>query len=84
MAVIQKEIELAGSKGKVRKIAFFDSGSTYSYIYSDLARKLGIIESLPEVIDLRTAKEGESLKTKERVSLDFHIDGYRFSELRLI
>lgn len=27
-----------------------------------------------------TAKEGEVIEAKERISLDFHMDGYRFSD----
>ncbi|MEW6041962.1 MAG: retropepsin-like aspartic protease [Elusimicrobiota bacterium] len=80
MAIIQKEIELAGSKGKIKEIALFDSGATYSCIRKELAEKLEIIVSLPEPIELGTAKEGEKLKANERISIDFHLNGYRFSD----
>jgi predicted aspartyl protease len=80
MAIIQKEIELAGSKGKEKAIALFDSGATYSCIKREVAEKLGIVELLPKPLELVTAKEGEKLIAKERVSLDFYLNGYRFSD----
>ncbi|MEW6684894.1 MAG: retropepsin-like aspartic protease [Candidatus Edwardsbacteria bacterium] len=84
MAGIQKEIELAGSKGKERVIALFDSGSTYSCIRLDIAEKLGIVEHLPEPLTLATAKNGESLEVEERITLDFRINGYRFDDLFMV
>jgi predicted aspartyl protease len=80
MAVIQKEIELVGSKGRTKEVALFDSGATYSCIRREIAEKLEVILTLPEPLDLSTAKETEKLKATERVSLDFHLHGYRFSD----
>ena len=80
MAIIQKEIELAGSKGKRKEVALFDSGATYSCIKKEIAQELGGIVSLLEPLKLGTAKEGESVEAKERVPLDFHLNGYRFSD----
>lgn len=80
MAVIQKTIEIAGSKGRTKEVAFFDSGSTYSCIDSELAERLEIITRLPEPMDLETAKKGEKIRTESHISLVFHIDGYRFSD----
>jgi len=91
MAVIEKRIKLRGSKGEAEVLAIFESGSTYSCIKPELAKGLGMIEPLPEMqsierpkrahpIDLGTAKEGEALRAENRVSLDFYIDGYRFSD----
>uniref|UniRef100_A0A7C6AA79 Retroviral-like aspartic protease n=1 Tax=candidate division WOR-3 bacterium TaxID=2052148 RepID=A0A7C6AA79_UNCW3 len=80
MAIIQKKLSLEGSKGKEEVIALFDTGSTYSCIKPELALKLGIIEKLPRGIELRTAKEGEVLVATQRISLDFYLDGYRFSD----
>lgn len=79
MAVILKEIELAGSKGRAKVEALFDSGSTYSCITHKLAERLGGIVPLPEPLKLGTAEEGESLTVTERISLDFHLNGYRFT-----
>jgi hypothetical protein len=80
MAVIQKLIRLVGSKGGQEEVAIFDSGSTYSCIQPELAEKLEIIVPLPESMDFGTAKEGETLTATERVSLNFYLDGYRFSD----
>ena len=80
MAVIEKRIKLRGSKGEAEVLAIFDSGSTYSCIKPELAEKLEIVLPLPEPIVLGTAKEGEALKAENRVSLNFYIDGYRFSD----
>jgi len=80
MAVIQKLIRLAGSKGSREEVVTFDSGSTYSCIRPELAEKLATIEPLPEPMDFGTAKEGETLTATERVSLNFYLDGYRFSD----
>jgi len=80
MAVIRKLIRLAGSKGSEEVVAIFDSGSTYSCIRPELASKLETSAPLPEPMDFSTAKEGEMVTATERVSLDFHFDGYRFSD----
>jgi hypothetical protein len=80
MAVIQKRIRLAGSKGSWEGVAVFDSGSTYSCIRPELARKLGTVEPLPEPMDFGTAKEGGTLTATERIALNFYLDGYRFSD----
>jgi hypothetical protein len=80
MAIIQKPIRLVGSKGSQEEVAIFDSGSTYSCIQPELAEKLEIIVPLPEPMGFGTAKEGETLTATERVSLNFYLDGYRFSD----
>ncbi|MFQ6032729.1 MAG: retropepsin-like aspartic protease [Candidatus Zixiibacteriota bacterium] len=80
MAVVQKLIKVAGSKGSEEVEAIFDSGSTYSCIRPELATKLGMIEALPEPMDFGTAKEGERLQAKQAVRLNFYLDGYRFSD----
>lgn len=80
MAVIQKRIRLAGSKGSREEVAIFDSGATYSCIQPELAAELGTVEPLPEPMDFGTAKEGEALTATQRVTLNFYLDGYRFSD----
>jgi len=80
MAIIEKEIELVGSKGRRRLTVIFDSGSSYSCIDKGLADRLEIITPLPTPLLFETAKKGEKIETKERVSLDFYLDGYRFSD----
>jgi len=80
MAILQKEIELAGSKGRVKENALFDSGATYSCIQKEIAEELETILPLPEPLKLRTAKKEEELIVNEAVRLDFHLNGYRFSD----
>jgi len=80
MAVIQKNIGLAGSRGSADELALFDSGSTYSCIEPGLAYQLGVVEPLPEPMIFRTAKDGETLRADEAVRLNFYIQGYRFSD----
>ena len=80
MAVIEKEIKLVGSKGEHELVGLFDSGATYSCIDRDLAEELEILIPLPSPLSLETAEAGRMVEVKERVSLDFHLDGYRFSD----
>jgi len=80
MAVIEKEIKLVGSKGEHELAGLFDSGATYSCIDQDLAKELEILIPLPIPISLETAEKGKAVKVKEAVRLDFHLDGYRFSD----
>jgi len=80
MAVIIKEIRLRGSKGEIEREAIFDSGSTYSCIHPELAWALGTIEPLPELMEFSTAKEGEKVTAEGRVTLNFYIGEYRFSD----
>jgi len=80
MAVIQKTIRLAGSKSAEEAAAIFDSGATYSCIEPGLAEKLETILTLPEPMVFSTAEEGRGLTATQRVSLNFYIDGYRFSD----
>lgn len=65
-AVIQKLIRLAGSKGSEEVVAIYDSGSTYSCIWPDLAKKLEIVLPLPEPMDFSTAEEGQRFIATER------------------
>jgi len=80
MTVIQKRIRMVGSKGEEEVDAIFDSGSTYSCIRPELARKLAYIEALPEPMDFGTAEEGKRLRAFERCTLNFYIDGFRLSD----
>ncbi len=80
MAVIQKRIRLAGSKGSREEVAIFDSGATYSCIQPELAKMLGTVEPLPEPMDFSTAEEGRTLRAEQAVRLNFYLEGYRFSD----
>lgn len=80
MAVIEKKIRLIGSLGKSEERALFDSGSTYSCISPQLAKRLGVREPLPSPKRFGTAEKGRTVTAKERVSLDFKLNGYTFSD----
>ncbi len=80
MAVIEKMVRLVGSKGERELVGLFDSGATYSCIDRDLAKELGPLDSLPTPLSLETAEAGRTVRVEERVTLDFHLDGYRFSD----
>ncbi len=80
MAIIEEEIELAGSKGREKVTGLFDTGSTYSCIKKRLAEKLEVIIPLPEPIEFETAKEGEKVEAREHTSIIFYLNGYRFSD----
>jgi predicted aspartyl protease len=80
MSVIEKEIEVVGSKGREKVMAVFDSGDTYSCIHPELAKKLEVILPLPEPMEFDTAKKGTKLRATEAIRLNFYIDGYRFSD----
>ncbi len=80
MAIIEKSIFLVGSKGREKVTGLFDTGSTYSCINKVLAQKLELLTPLPQPLEFETAKKGDKMVVKERVTLDFHIDGYRFSD----
>ncbi|MCL6448727.1 MAG: retropepsin-like domain-containing protein [Armatimonadetes bacterium] len=80
MAIIEKEIELVGSKGRKKIKGLFDSGATYSCISRELAKELEVLIPLAEPLRFETAEKGKELEAKERVTLDFHLNGYRFSD----
>jgi len=80
MAVIEKKIRLAGSKGSREVVALFDSGATYSCVRSDLARQLEKVVPIPGAMTFRTAKRGETLTARERISVNIHINGCRVSD----
>jgi len=80
MAVIIKEIRLRGSKGEIEREAIFDSGSTYSCIHPELAKKLEIVTPLPEPMEFSTAEEGRKVTARGAVRLNFYIGEYRFSD----
>ena len=80
MAVIQKELKLVGSKGEQELIALFDSGATYSCIDRSLAAELEILIPLRNLLLLETAEAERVMEVREKVVLDFYLDGYRFSD----
>ena len=80
MTVIQKGIKLVGSKGEEDVDAVFDSGSTYSCIQPRYAERLGTIEKLPTPREFGTAEKERKVIAHERITLDFVLNGYTFSD----
>jgi len=80
MGVIINKIKLVGSKAKKKVDALYDSGASFSFIQRELAKKLETVLTLPEPITFETAKEGDELLVRERVVLDFYIEGIRLSD----
>jgi hypothetical protein len=80
MSVILKNIKLRGSKGGENIEALFNSGATYSCIRRELAEKLATLESLPEVMEFGTAGTDYFLRATHRISIDFYLNGDRFSD----
>jgi hypothetical protein len=80
MSVLEKSIRLVGSKGETEIVAIFDSGATYSCISPELAEKLEVVVKLPEPMDFGTAEMGRKVIATHRVSLNFYLNGYRFSD----
>lgn len=80
MAVIEQRIRLVGSKGSKDVVALFDSGVTYSCVRPDLARRLERVVPIPGAMKFSTAKKGETLTARERISVNFYVNGFRLSD----
>ena len=80
MAVIEKTVELIGSKTREKVVALFDSGASYSCVQPQIAERLGAIVPLGETLEVETAEKGRIIKVTEVIELIFRFDGYRFSD----
>jgi len=80
VGLIAKRIKLVGSRGEHETEGLFDSGASYSFIRRDIAERLEILLPLPQPMSFEMAQQGATLVVRERVVLDFWIDGYRFSD----
>jgi hypothetical protein len=80
VSIIQKEIELVGSKGRRTEAALFDSGASYSFIEREIAEQLETILPLPIPLVFETAKQGETIQATMDVRLFFYLGGYQFSD----
>ena len=68
------------TRGSQEVVALFDSGASYSCIRPESAETPEAILPLPDPMDFNAAKGEEQVTAHERVSLNFHLDGYRFSD----
>ena len=80
MAIIAKKLKLVGSKGEKELEGLFDSGSTQSCIERTLAEYLANLERITIPLKFETAEKKKFIEANERVSLDFYLNGYRFSD----
>jgi len=80
MGIITKRVRLVGSRGEHETEGLFDSGASYSFIRKDIAEQLETLLPLPQPMSFEMAQQGTILVVRERVVLDFWIDGYRFSD----
>ncbi len=80
MGLIAKRIKLVGSRGEHETEGLFDNGASYSFIRRDIAERLEILLPLPQPMSFEMAQQGATPVVRERVVLDFWIDGYRFSD----
>ncbi len=84
MGIIYKQIRLVGSRGEHATNGLFDTGASYSFIRRDIAERLATLEPLPQPMSFEMAEQGAIVTARERVVLDFWIDGYRFSDEFLV
>ena len=80
MGFIVDKIKLKGLKGEKKVDALYDRGASFSFITRKTAEKLGSIEKLPDPMEFETAREGDKISVKERITLDFYIEGIRLSD----
>ncbi|MCS7192431.1 MAG: retropepsin-like domain-containing protein, partial [Armatimonadetes bacterium] len=84
MGIIIKRVRLVGSKGEHETEGLFDTGASYSFIRKDVAERLEVLLLLPQPMSFEMAEQGATVTARERVVLDFWIDGYRFSDEFLV
>ena len=78
--IIEKELLFEGSKGEATLLAMFDSGASYSCIRPDHAEQLETPVVIRHPFKIETASEGHFIEVEQRISLDFYIEDYHFSD----
>ena len=69
-----------GSMGEAKIMSLFDSGATYSCINPEIADKLDKPVKIRRPFKVETASKAHFIEVTYRVSLDFYIDNYHFSD----
>ena len=72
MALLCKPVILAGSKGRRKVNAFFDSGASYSCINKELADDIATLEPLPDPMEFETAEKDSIITASYRITADFY------------
>jgi len=84
MSILEHEVTLIGSIGNRKCHALFDSEASYSIIRRDIAEILAPLDPLPDPENwiFETARMGELIQAKYRVTLNFRFDDSkaRFSD----
>ncbi|HUX22970.1 MAG TPA: retropepsin-like aspartic protease [Spirochaetia bacterium] len=84
MSILEHEVTLIGTKGKVRCRALFDSGASYSIVRREIAERIGRIEPFPNPEDwiFETARAGDYVHAAGNLILEFRFDDSeaRFSD----
>ncbi len=78
--IIERKLLFEGSKEGLHLTALFDSGATFSCIKPEFAQRLGLVESILHPFKVETAKENEHITITKRITLDFYLESYRFSD----
>ena len=76
VSILEHEVTIIGTKGRVRCRALFDSGASYSIIRREIAERIGRIEPLPIPEDwvFETARAGDYVQAVGALRLDFRFD----------
>jgi hypothetical protein len=76
VAVLYQDILLIGSKGRSRRRAIFDSGSSYSIVRRDIAEAIEVLTPLPDTEEwlFETARPDDIIEATHGVRLSFRFD----------
>lgn len=84
MSIITKNIKISGDKGTIFIDMLVDTGASYSFIRKDKAKEVATILRLPEPMKFELAQEKQYLEVKERIIIDFFVNGDRLSDEFLV
>ena len=72
MSLISKPLILAGSKGRKKVTALFDSGASYSCISRKAAEEIAHLEPMVQPMAFETAEKGGIITADYRITVDFY------------
>lgn len=84
MSVIKQPVLYVGSKSELNLYTLFDSGSNYSCIHPDYARKLADAQPIGRIRQIATASDSHFIEVSEVVRLEFYIDDIMLSDEFLV
>lgn len=76
VAILYQDILLIGSKGRSRRRAIFDSGSSYSIVRRDIAEAIEVLTPLPDTEEwlFETTRPDDIIEATHGVRLSFRFD----------